>query len=395
MKKPTDPEPQNLRQKAEEVFKNEPSASLSKLSETDTLKLFQELEVHQIELELQNEELKLARSAAQTMAEKFTELYDFSPTGYFSLSKAGEIDELNLSGAKMLGKERSLLINKRFGLFISSDTKQRFHHFLETVFTSHLKETCEVTLTPDDGIQMYVLLTAIAAENGKQCLLSAFDITERTRLDSILKIRNSILESSYQRSLDQLLQNALDELEILTKSKISFFHFVKEDQVTLSLQTWSTNTVQKMCSAKAKGQHYPIDQAGVWVDCVAARSAVIHNDYLSLRHRKGLPEGHTPVIRELVVPIFRNEKIVAILGVGNKGTNYDQTDIQSISQIADIVWDIADRKLAEQELNKNMDEMHRIHRLTVGRELNMIELKKEVNELRRQLGLDERYRIVG
>ena len=353
MKRSNKSESQNLRQKAEEVFKNKLSASASKLSEANTLKLIYELEVHQIELELQNEELKLAQAAAYETAEKFTELYDFSPTSYFSLSKEGKIVELNLGGAKMLDKERSLLINKMFGFFVSNDTKQIFNHFIKKVFITGSKETCEVTLLTTGGEQMYVLLTGIATENGKQCLISAFDLTESKRIDSILKTRNTILELSYHCSLDELLQKTLDEVEILSKSKISFFHFVEEDQGTLSLQTWSTNTLENMCSAEAKGQHYPIDQAGVWTDCIAARSPVIHNDYLSLPQRKGLPEGHAPVIRELVVPILRNEKVVAILGVGNKESNYDQTDVQSISQIADIVWDITERKQAEEKLKKN------------------------------------------
>jgi PAS domain S-box-containing protein len=343
----------NLRQKAEELLITKISKSDSPLSETDTLKLIHELEVHQIELELQNKELNLARSAALLTAEKFTELYDFSPTSYFSLSKEGRIVELNLGAAKMLGKARSVLIDNVFGFFVSSDTKQRFSLFLKQVFTSNAKETCEVTLLTSDGTQMVVLLIGIPTENGKQCLLSVVDITERSRLDSILKTRNSILELSYHCSLDELLQKTLDEVEILSKSKISFFHFVEEDQVTLSLQTWSTNTLQKMCSADGKGQHYPIDQAGVWVDCIAARAPVIHNDYLSLPHRKGLPAGHAPVIRELVVPILRNEKIVAILGVGNKESDYDQTDVQSITEIADILWDIVVLKKGDEKIKES------------------------------------------
>ena len=171
-------------------------------------------------------------------------------------------------------------------------------------------------------------------------------------MDKILETRNSILEYSYHCNLDQLLQRTLDEVEALSNSNISFFHFVNEDQTTLSLQTWSTHTLQKMCTAEGKGHHYPIDQAGVWVDCVAARATVIHNDYPNLKHRKGLPDGHAPILRELVTPILRDDKIMAILGVGNKETDYDETDVLSISQIADMVWDIAERKQAAEEVRQ-------------------------------------------
>jgi len=342
-----------LRQKAEELLKLKPSGLGLPISETDTLKLIHELQVHQIELEIQNEELLQAQNVAETANDKYIRLYDFAPSGYFTLSDKGEIIELNLSGAKMLGKDRQHLKNSLLGFFVSEETKPIFNRFLEKAFESKSQVSCEVTMDSAGSLPVHIFLTGVVSENGAQCIVSAFDITERKRLESIIKTRNLILELSYHCSLDELLQKTLDEVEILSKSKISFLHFVEEDQVTLSLQTWSTNTLQKICSAEGKGQHYPVDKAGVWADCVASRSVLIHNDYLSLPHRKGLPVGHAPVIRELVAPIFRNEKIVAILGVGNKESNYDQADVQSISEIADIVWDIAELKKGEEELKKS------------------------------------------
>ena len=96
--------------------------------------------------------------------------------------------------------------------------------------------------------------------------------------------------------------------------------------------------------------HYPIQEAGVWVDCVHQRKPVIHNDYASLTHRKGLPDGHAEVIRELVVPTMRNGKVVAILGVGNKPTEYDWQDIELVSYIADLVWEIVEQKRAGEQI---------------------------------------------
>src|SRR5450759_3169971 len=120
-------------------------------SATEILKLVHELEVHQIELELINEELMLASSAAQDAAEKYTELYDFAPSDYFTLSKEGKIIELNLSGAKMLGKERSRIKNRQFDFFVSNDTKPIFNLFLEKVFNSKATESCEVILSVNDN----------------------------------------------------------------------------------------------------------------------------------------------------------------------------------------------------------------------------------------------------
>ena len=106
MKKDNKSAPAILRQKAEELLKKKPLKTGSQLSEAEMLKLIHELEVHQIELEMQNEELMLANEQAEFATKKYTELYDFAPSGYFTLSKEGKIIELNLCGSQMLGKER-------------------------------------------------------------------------------------------------------------------------------------------------------------------------------------------------------------------------------------------------------------------------------------------------
>jgi PAS domain S-box-containing protein len=178
------------------------------------------------------------------------------------------------------------------------------------------------------------------------------DITERKRAEEIMQARLRLLEFANQHSMDELLTATLDKIEALTGSTIGFYHFVESDQKTLSLQNWSTNTLKTMCTAAGKGSHYDISRAGVWVDCVHERHPVIHNDYVSLPHRKGFPEGHAPVIREAVVPIFRGNQIRAIIGVGNKPTGYDEGDIQILSQLGDLSLDIAERKRAEEALQQ-------------------------------------------
>ena len=150
-----------LRQKAESLLKKKTPTKVSSLSEAETLKLIYELQVHQIELEMQNDELMLAKFAAQDAIE----LYDFAPTGYFTLSKEGEIIELNHSGAEMLDKERQRCKNSRFSFFISADNKPIFNLFLAKVFNSNAKETCEVTLLRDGNAPMNVQLTGIVTKN--------------------------------------------------------------------------------------------------------------------------------------------------------------------------------------------------------------------------------------
>ena len=102
-----------LRQKAEALLRKKQSEPVQKLSDADGLRLVHELEVHQVELEMINDELVLANErAAELATSKYVELYDFAPSGYFTLSRNSEILELNLCGAQMLGKERSFLKKK-------------------------------------------------------------------------------------------------------------------------------------------------------------------------------------------------------------------------------------------------------------------------------------------
>jgi len=170
---------------------------------------------------------------------------------------------------------------------------------------------------------------------------------------SLIEERLSLIEYAASHSLEDLLTQALDKVERLTGSCIGFYHFVEADQKTLSLQQWSTRTLKEFCKAEGKGLHYDIDKAGVWVDCLHQKKAVIHNDYASLPHKKRMPADHAAVIRELVAPVIRKGKVVAILGVGNKVTDYTERDLQTVVFFADVTWEIVQTKKAEEASNKS------------------------------------------
>lgn len=171
----------------------------------------------------------------------------------------------------------------------------------------------------------------------------------------LLSARRRLMEYSLNHSFNELLRTALDEGEALTGSCIGFYHSVDFDKQALTLCAWSTRTSSMFCKAEGAGNHYGIAQAGVWCDSVRTRRPVIHNDYVSLSTRKGMPEGHAQVVRELVVPVFRGGNIVAVMGVGNKPTDYTQRDVDMVSTLADFVWDMAERKQAEEQLRLERD----------------------------------------
>jgi PAS domain S-box-containing protein len=180
-------------------------------------------------------------------------------------------------------------------------------------------------------------------------------VQQRYRVEQIIRARLQLIQFANTHTLNELLQFILDEIEFLTGSAIGYFHFLEADQKTLRLQAWSTNTVKNMCSVISTDTHYAVDQAGVWADCVRQRRPVIHNNYGSLpaSHRKGMPDGHAQVVREMSVPIMRNEKIVAILGVGNKPRDFTPDDVEVVSTLADFAWDIVLHKQAGDALRQS------------------------------------------
>ncbi len=202
-------------------------------------------------------------------------------------------------------------------------------------------------------------ISPISDEQGRVTLYVAVkeDITDRKRIEQMSEMRLRLIEFAADHALADLMIKALDEIEGFLNSSISFLHFVEPDQQTLSLQQWSKSTTERFCKAPGRGLHYPVDQAGVWADCIRERRGIIHNDYDSLPHKKGLPDGHARVVREMVAPVLRHDAVVAILGVGNKPMDYSQEDLDALTFLADVIWEVLRRKRAEEDLLQSNKEL--------------------------------------
>jgi diguanylate cyclase (GGDEF)-like protein len=175
------------------------------------------------------------------------------------------------------------------------------------------------------------------------------DIAKRKNVEDILKLRLDLWEYAVAHTVDELMQKALDGIEDIAGSPIGFYHFV-DDEKTLTLHAWSTRTLKEFCTAQGTGMHYDLDRAGVWADAVRTKKPIVHNDYAAVPNKKGMPEGHAKVIREMVVPTLREGRVVSVLGVGNKSADYGREDAELLSSIADIVWTIIDRKRTEERI---------------------------------------------
>ena len=184
----------------------------------------------------------------------------------------------------------------------------------------------------------------------------AFDITDRKRLEEALRSSLTLNQKLGGAAEEKVIAFGLEEGCRITDSAIGYFHQVNEDQKTIRLMAWSAATL-KRCRVGEKQTHYPIDQAGVWVDCIREKRPVIHNDYAALAQRQGLPDGHVPVVRDMAVPVFEGQKIVAVMGVGNKKGDYTEGDVDRLSLVAETLWRLLRSRQYETALRRAHDEL--------------------------------------
>ncbi len=214
----------------------------------------------------------------------------------------------------------------------------------------------ELPFTTFQGRHLWVRTMGTAIRNKGRIVGvrgNIIDITESHKKAQLPKARLRLSEAATHLDLQALIRMALDETENLTGSRISFLHFYDAEQQTISLQAWSTATAQALCAIEGLSSHYPLQAAGVWADCIRQGRPIIHNDYAKLEGRKGLPPGHAPVVREMVVPILRNGRIVAILGIGNKESDYEPKEVDLVANLANLAWDIIVQKQAEIALRES------------------------------------------
>ena len=200
-----------LRRRAEERLLTKAVTLHPPRTAEEIQRLLHEMQIHQIELEMQNAELRQARDENEKTLEKYTDLYDFAPVGYFTLDRNGAIGDVNFSGASLLASERSRLIGRRFGLFVTEEAKLFFFEFLGKVFASQGKQSCELMLTLEGISPCFVQIEAVAFASGQECRVAVINITERRLAEDALAETSKNLEE-LNRSLEESIAQAVHEI---------------------------------------------------------------------------------------------------------------------------------------------------------------------------------------
>lgn len=228
-------EPKLLRQRAEARLEGAVGHDGRDRTEAETQRLVHELQVHQIELELQNEDLKQSRAEAEMALAQYTELYEFSPVGYFTFDRAGVILQTNVAGARMLGPDRALLAGQRFRRFLTAAELTRFENLLQRVFATRRHQSAELEVVGQRPTPYTVLMEAIVSPDGQTCLASVVDISDRKALEqaqataALLDVKRQVAEAaSLSKSL--FLSRMSHELRTPLNAMLGFTQLLQMDQ---------------------------------------------------------------------------------------------------------------------------------------------------------------------
>jgi PAS domain S-box-containing protein len=301
-------------------------------------------------------EQKYAAVSLRNSEMQYRELFENAPMGIFHTSSSGHVLAVNPAMARIVGykspKETLKKMND-IGRQLYCDPARRCE-FLAQLKEKGAVKDFEYQAFHADGRRIWLNMNAAVTETlpDGTFLIEGFcaDITQKKQADLLLQLRLRLNEAAAVLSLKPLKQRALEELEKLSGSRLSFLHFVEKDQQHITLQTWSFSTLQS-CAMEKSDNHYPIAESGIWTDCLRAGIPVVCNDYSRLGRKDRLPEGHPPLKRLLTIPMYQEKQAVAIFGLGNKSEDYTDQDIQFISQTANMVWEVIARKQAESEIH--------------------------------------------
>jgi PAS domain S-box-containing protein/putative nucleotidyltransferase with HDIG domain len=199
VKKPSGPQSESLRTRAEKLLAAKgPDQKNFPLLEVQ--RLVHELQVHQTELDMQNQELRRAQEAIEEARYRYEALYDFAPVGYFTLNRQGKITQVNLTGAGLLGVKRSLLIDQPLHLWLAPEFREAFRTHLQKVFETGGQQTCELKILRHDGIHLHVLMESTtqpdAQEVRRQCHAIISDITARKQAEEELNLKERLLDGA-------------------------------------------------------------------------------------------------------------------------------------------------------------------------------------------------------
>ena len=282
--------------------------------------------------------------------------------GIWTSDPDGKTTFVNQKMADMLGYTREEIIGRLGAEFLLEGQQS-----LAVKTREELKAGTEIQrefqFRRKDGMLLWTLAagTALLNENGQYVgnLYMHTDITERKKAEEAIKLDEARLESLLRitqhegDNVQDWLDNALDEAINLTGSKIGYIYLYNEDRQEFILNTWSKG-VMKECTITEPQTVYQLEKTGIWGEVVRQRRPIMLNDFTVPNPlRKGYPHGHAPLHRFLSIPVIEDGHILAVVGVANKATDYDESDTRQLQLLMDAVWKYINKQEAARSTSRN------------------------------------------
>ncbi|MCO5250188.1 MAG: PAS domain S-box protein [Candidatus Kapabacteria bacterium] len=322
----------------------------------------EEYEAINEELRLTNNELIAAKEKAEESETQTKSILQTAMDGFWIVDMESRIIDANEMACKMLGYSYEEMLELRISDIDSVETgEQTQKRILEIIekgearFESQHRRKNGKTIDVELSVKMH------PAKN--LAFVFIHDITKRKKAEihlqeinenliqknAEIKLNNERLESLLKisqystNSIQELLDFALEEAIKLTNSKIGYIYFYQETTRQFILNTWS-NDVMKECTVMNPQTVYDLDKTGCWGEAVRQRKPIVINNYQEVNPiKKGTPEGHVQLLKFLTIPVIMEGKIVAVAGVANKDTDYDNADIRQLTLLMDNVWKISEK----------------------------------------------------
>ena len=431
-------EKKQLRQQAESRLTQAPDASAA-LTPEEARQTLHELQVHQIELEMQNEELRRAQAELNATRARYFDLYDLAPVGYCTLSEKGLILEANLTAANLLGVTRSALVKQPLSRFIFTQDQDTYYRHRNALLAGKKPQTCELRLLKPDGTPFWAHLTATTAP-----AMSLPDPSPGRRADNAPTwhvVLSDVTEHHFQEEERELTARLIIQVSAPGDFRASMA------ALTASLQGWSgceavgirlragddypyyetrgfppafVHEETHLCARDADGKVRRDAAGDPILECMCGNilsgrvnpakpfftahgsfwtnstttllSSTTDADRQTHTRNRCNAAGYESVA---LIPLRAGPEVFGLLQFNDPRTNRFTPDtITHFERMADsLAMALAQRQSAE-ALAERCAELERFNQVTIDRELRMIELKQEINALLAAAGHPPKYKIV-
>jgi PAS domain S-box-containing protein len=348
--------------------------SLESMSPEEAARTLQELRVHQIELQMQNEELRRAQVELDAARTRYFDLYDLAPVGYVTVSEKGLILEANLTAARLLGVERGALVRRRLTSFILHDDEDIYYLQRKQLLETDFPRVCELRMVRPDGAQFWARIEAVKAEGTEDVQVFRVvisDITERKRSDEELQRSNTVLtgintifaEGHGCKTEAELGQNCLRVAKQITGSSLGFIGTVGPDGVfhdcAIGNLAWEhcikcnqDGHGLPTCSFKLHERYGRVLQDG---------KSLLTNTPAGPPESVSTPAGYPALASFLGVPLVEGGRTVGMIGLGNREGGYQQQELDSLEALATSTTEAMHRKRAEEALRRSEEQLDTIY----------------------------------